>query len=80
MPSMSDTLRNAEPVETVDVTPHWPGLRAYVRNVYRTDRRAAERIAAEMGCEAPTLPPPALEDVPTGTTLHAYAEALEGRA
>lgn len=41
----------------ITVEPHWPGVRRYVREVFRTDPDAARRMAAAMGSEAPALPP-----------------------
>lgn len=51
---------------TVTVEPHWPSVRAYVRELAKTDRAAALRVAAAMGSEAP---PELMADGPaTGAT------------
>lgn len=42
-------------METVNLTPNWAGMRAWLLNVARTDLQTAERIAAEMGSEAPSI-------------------------
>lgn len=37
---------------TMDLTPCWPGMRAWLLNVARTDLATALSINAEMGSEA----------------------------
>lgn len=48
----------AEPIteqtapRTIDVTPNWPGMRAWIKYVAKTDAAAAYKINEAMGCEA----------------------------
>jgi hypothetical protein len=37
---------------TIDITPDWDDMRAFVRHLARTNLMAAHRITAEMGSEA----------------------------
>jgi hypothetical protein len=38
--------------ETITLEPHWPGMRAYVKHVARTDPETARLIGESMGREA----------------------------
>ena len=50
------TKGTADMAQFITVEPHWPGMRAWVLHVYKTDPDKAREIASHMGCEAPGLP------------------------
>lgn len=44
-------------MQTIDITPNWAGMRAWVLHVAKTDPMLARKIASEMGREAPKFLP-----------------------